>query len=135
MTSPRPASILTISLTRHLTGRDVNDLIEESWSPKNVAASTASQFNNVGFNLDVADIPANLKELNKKINEKDWDGFLLAWCVRGHAEFTELFEAVVAQCCDYVAEKRKTSKMEPKLIFNSGPQDLVNATLRNFPDV
>ncbi|RGP79398.1 hypothetical protein FLONG3_2453 [Fusarium longipes] len=126
-------SILTISLSRHLHGRDINEGLKEQWSEANVPAATATKFTNVGFNLN-ADA-SNLGELKAQLDERELSGVIIGWCVRGNVEFTELFESVVSVCTDYVVRRKQgnASQKEPKLIFCRGPHDLVNATLRNFP--
>ncbi|KAM0242958.1 hypothetical protein ACHAP5_007068 [Fusarium lateritium] len=133
MNSQSPISVLTVSLSRHLNGRDINSGLEHQWSESKVPASTASRFSNIGFNLDANG--ENLEELKIVLKERDWSGIILGWCVRGHIEFTELFESVVSVCTDYVVQRKRgnVGGEEPKLIFCRGPDDLVNATLRNFP--
>ncbi|KAF5667455.1 hypothetical protein FHETE_5724 [Fusarium heterosporum] len=134
MSSPVPISVLTISLSRHFNGRDINAGLEQQWSESKVPATTASRFSNIGFNLDATG--SNLEELKSVLQKQNWRGIIIGWCVRGHIEFTELFESVVAVCVDYVAQRKQgdISAKEPKLIFCRGPDDLVNATLRNFPE-
>ncbi|KAF4341375.1 hypothetical protein FBEOM_4724 [Fusarium beomiforme] len=133
MATPTPIPIVTISLSRHLHGRDINEGLKEQWLESKVHPSTSSRFSNVGFNLDGNG--ANLDELKACLKERDWAGIIIGWCSRGNIEFTELFESAVAVCVDYVVETKKgdVSLKEPKLIFCRGPDDLVNATLRNFP--
>lgn len=128
-----PIPILTISLSHHLHGRDINDSLGEQWSESKVPTSTASRFTNVGFNL-MAD-GSNLEDLQRHLNERKWKGIIVGWCIRGNNEFTELFESVVAVCVDYIVQSKQgdISSMDPQLIFCRGPHDLVNATLRNFP--
>ncbi|KAL9564494.1 hypothetical protein ACKAV7_010946 [Fusarium commune] len=126
--------ILTISLSRHLHGRDIKEGLEEQWSESKVPAATASRFSNIGFDLDGDG--ANLDELKSQLRGGNWAGIIVGRCSRGNIEFTELFESVVAVCVDYIVETKKgdVSRKEPKLIFCRGPDDLVNATLRNFPN-
>ncbi len=120
-------SILTISLTRHLTGKPLETVLEDLWGKAPQQAS--DRFNNVGFNLDPGNRATNLQQLRKELQSREWDGILLAWCVRGHAEFTVLFEDVINMVFEEVREKPCT-----KLLFNTGPGDLVGATLRKFPE-
>ncbi|KAF5247122.1 hypothetical protein FAUST_974 [Fusarium austroamericanum] len=125
--------ILTISLSRHLHGRDINEGLKEQWSKTKVSSTTASRFTNVGFDLNADG--SNLGVLKTKLEEREWSGVIIGWCTRGNIEFTELFESVVTVCVDYALLRKQgnTSLKEPKLIFCRGPHDLVNATLRNFP--
>jgi hypothetical protein len=133
MATSTPIPILTISLSRHLHDRDISESLQEQWSETKVPSSTASRFTNIGFDLDGNG--ANLDELKLQLNERAWGGIIVGWCSRGNIEFTELFEAVVTVCVDYIVERKRgdVSQKEPKLIFCRGPDDLVNATLRNFP--
>jgi hypothetical protein len=128
-----PIPILTISLSRHLHGRDISDGLGKQWSQSNVPISTASRFTNVGFNLNADG--SNLEDLKTQLDERKWKGIIVGWCARGNVEFTELFESVVAVCVDYIVQSKQDDILsrEPKLIFCRGPHDLVNATLRNFP--
>lgn len=125
-------SILTISAARYLIGHDVNDVLTHAWSAPGVPADTASRFHRAGFNLDVKNQPATLKQVQNTLEGSEWDGILIGWCVRGHAELTELFEAIMAVCVDHISERRPLGRA-PKLYFCTGPDDVVNATLRNFP--
>lgn len=124
--------ILTISLSRHLHGRDINEGLKEQWSKAKVSSMTASKFTNVGFDLNADG--SNLGVLKTKLEEREWSGVIIGWCTRGNIEFTELFESVVTVCVDYALLRKQgnISLKEPKLIFCRGPHDLVNATLRNF---
>ncbi|SPJ79516.1 uncharacterized protein FTOL_07907 [Fusarium torulosum] len=133
MSSQAPIPVLTVSLSRHLNGRDINTGLEHQWSEPRVTASTASRFLNVGFDLNANG--DNLEELKSVLKGREWSGIILGWCVRGHIEFTELFESVVAVCVDYVVLRKQDNieAKEPRLIFCLGPDDLVHATLRNFP--
>lgn len=132
MASP-PIPVLTISLARHLVGRSISQGLKEQWSATDVAVANESRFSNVGFDLDANG--ANLEELKTLLSKQQWSGIIVGWCVRGHVEFTELFESVVAICVDYILERKQgnISSERPKLIFCRGPDDLVNATIRNFP--
>ncbi|KAF4989030.1 hypothetical protein FGRMN_9402 [Fusarium graminum] len=134
MSSPVPIPVLTISLSRHLNGRDINAGLEQQWSEPKVPAPTASRFSNIGFNLVATG--SNLEELKSVLQKQNWSGIILGWCVRGHIEFTELFESVVAVCVEHVVQRKQgdSSVKQPKLIFCRGPDDLVNATLRNFAE-
>ncbi|KAM5364360.1 hypothetical protein ACJZ2D_011557 [Fusarium nematophilum] len=133
MPSSPPVSILTISLSRHLVGHGIEHVLEQQWSAPEVPASATSRFSNVGFNLDANG--SNLEDLHKLLHEDKWGGIIIGWCTRGHVEFTELFESVVALCVDYTVDRRQgdAPSKEPRLIFCRGADDLVNATLRNFP--
>ena len=120
--------ILYVGLTKHLTGNSIDSIIAKDWDAK-VDPATRATFNNVGFDIDPSDLPAALKDLRQTLGSQTWDGVLVAWCTRGYAERTELFEQVVDVCID---ETRAEGK-KAKLIFNTGPTNLAESTLRNFP--
>ena len=126
-------SILTAALTRHLTSHPVSSVIEKDWSqvPQHVSAN----FDNVGFDLeaDPAKQAANLNELANLLKSRHWDGVTLGWCVRGHVEFTELFEKVVGVVVDVSVKGEEGKDNKTKLMFCEGPGDLARTTLRNFP--
>lgn len=131
--SAEPVSILTLSLARHLVGHDISTVLDKAWSDPKVSTAVSSHFDNVGYNLDPTPTEASLTQLNKALQERRWDGVMLGWCVRGHPEFTELYEAVVTACLEETIRRHKEDGTKPKIMFCTGPQDLVNATLRNFP--
>ncbi|EXA32350.1 hypothetical protein RAB80_016546 [Fusarium oxysporum f. sp. vasinfectum] len=134
MATSTPIPVLTISLARYLHGYGAAESLAEQWSETKVPASTSSRFANIGFDLDAQG--ANLGELESQLKEREWSGIIVGWCSRGNIEFTELFESVVTICVDYIVERKKgdVSQKEPKLIFCRGPDDFVNATVRNFPN-
>jgi hypothetical protein len=132
MATSRKTKILVISAARHLAGHDVEEVLDHQWSPSNVPNDVSARFDNVGFNLKVNDHETTLKELRRTLSDTEWDGILVGWCIRGHAELTELFEPIINTCVDHVVEKR-AGPGGPRLYFCSGPDDIVNATLRNFP--
>lgn len=126
--------VSTISIARHLVGHDVDHVLAQAWSAPDVSASTRDCFNNVGFNLPVHDNASAIQSLKEALKSQEWEGLIVGWCIRSHPEFTELFELVIAACVDHLMERR--CKGQPlKIMFCSGPDDLVNTTLRNFPPV
>lgn len=127
-------SVLTVSLARHLVGHDITHVLNQAWSPDKVDFSVRSKFNNTGFNLDPKNVSSTLQELENVLSKNDWDGVLIGWCLRGHAEFTDLFESVVTVCTQNIVKRAKDGEKEPKLLFCTGPEDLVNASLRSFPE-
>ena len=125
--SPAPKSILVIGLTQHLTGSPIEKAIKEDWA-KEEAHGIANSFDNAGFNLDPKDVPGSLKALQQELQGRSWDGILLGWCIRGHVEFTLLFEEVHSVCCGAVKAAPQT-----KIMFSTGPDNLVETVVRNFP--
>jgi hypothetical protein len=118
--------ILTISLSRHLTGHPINDVIAKNWSQ--APTDQAIRFNNVGFDLDGDNVPGALAQLKEKLAEQPWDGILVGWCIRGKPEHTVIFEDIIALCTGYTRVRP-----EARVFFCTGPDNLVGATLRNFP--
>ena len=134
MASTTQLPILTLSLARHLAGHDISEVIDKAWQNPEVSEATRSHFENVGFNLDVNNPESNLRELDGVLQQKKWAGILVGWCTRGHVEFTEFFELVIAHCVEYIGEEGLQGPIpKTKLMFSRGPDDLVNTTLRNFP--
>ena len=104
-----PKHVLTVSLSRHLTGHPIDQVIAKDWA-KNPEA--AKLFNNLGFDFDGNDIPASLQGLRETLNERNWDGILIGWCIRGNPSYTVLFEKIVDLCNNVVRKHPQT-----KLIF------------------
>ena len=121
------SSVLYITLSHHLTGRTVTEYIEADWS-KAKADKVRDKFATAGFDLNPHDTATTLADLKRMIKTKPWNGILIGWCTRGHPEFTELFEKVVEVCLQEV-----TLNPEMRLMFNTGPDDLVQPVLRNLP--
>ncbi|KAF2725542.1 hypothetical protein K431DRAFT_79896 [Polychaeton citri CBS 116435] len=126
-------SVLTVSAALHLSGRSIKDNLKRLWSDDKVPENAASRFDNVGFDVAVTDPNKAVVDLKQTLKAREWDGVILGWCVRGHPEFTELFESLVGVVSEDVVEKTQSSSKPPKIIFCTGPDDVVNATLRNFP--
>lgn len=121
-------SILVLSLSKHLTTHPISDVVAKDWArPK--AAHAKAHFDNVGFDLDPVDVAGTLKKLKAELGSREWDGVVVGWCTRGHVEFTELFESVVAVC----VEEKCARLPGLKLMFNTGPENLVEPVVRNFP--
>lgn len=74
-------------------------------------------------------MPSTVKGLQKILRQKEWDGIVFGWCVRGGVEFTDLFEKVVQLTIEETRGRKGV-----KLIFNDGPDGLVAAVVRNFPE-
>lgn len=121
----RTRQILIISLSRFLRGEPLRGILEQNWRsyPKEL-----TRFDNVPFDFDGNDIPAALVDLKSTIEARKWDGVLIGWCIRGIPERTSLLEEVVAVC-----RKASQDNAEMKLMFCTGPDNLADATLRNFP--
>ena len=119
-------SIITVSLAKHLTGESVNEVHAKDW---NTAGKAASNFDNVGFDVDYDNFDQALEDLRSSLDGRNWDGVLIGWCLRGKPAHTEMFERVVEVCHDELRTKPDT-----KLMFCTGPDDLVKTTRRNFPE-
>ncbi|KAK3058806.1 hypothetical protein LTR09_000371 [Extremus antarcticus] len=122
--------ILTVGLTKYLTGNTISSAIDADWTAK-VDPATRKQFNNVGFDIDPNDFPESLRDLRQTLHSQEWDGVLIGWCTRGYAERTELFEQVMNVCVDETTRGAKGSRA--RLIFSTGPTNLAETTLRSFP--
>ncbi|KAK3110679.1 hypothetical protein LTR53_014781 [Teratosphaeriaceae sp. CCFEE 6253] len=131
MGAPPRINVLTISLSAHLHRIPASTALDTAWSNPTTAATAATRarFNNVAFDLDPTDLPRTLQELREMLHGTPWDGVLIGWCSRGDPTRTELFEGVVGVCVEEIRDG-----LEAKLMFCTGLGDLVNATLRNFPE-
>lgn len=125
-----PINILTIGLSKHIHGDPIDEVVRADWSAK-TDSSTRKHFNNVGFDLDPVNIPNTLDALQNALRERYWDGILIGWCTRGYPERTELFERIVRVCIAGTAQVEHGK--ETRLMFSTGPDNLVETTLRNFP--
>lgn len=124
--SDKQLHTLTVSMSRHLTGHPINDVIAKDWSK--AVADQVSRFDNVGFDFDGEDVPGALALLKEALAGHPWDGVLVGWCIRGKPEHTVIFEDVMALCTEVTRVRPET-----KIFFCTGPDNLVEATLRNFP--
>lgn len=121
-----PKSILTVSLAKHLTGEPVSEVIAKDWKKANQA--TSRNFDNVGFDVDFHNFEHTLRDLRGSLHQRQWDGVLIGWCLRGEPPHTEMFERVIRVCFDELQSERT------KVMFCTGPDDLVTTVRRNFPE-
>ncbi|KAH7310838.1 hypothetical protein B0I35DRAFT_439778 [Stachybotrys elegans] len=120
-------NILVVSASLYLAGHPITEVLKADWS-KPKAQDDLSRFESIGFQVDPTDESTTLRNLRQKLQEKNWDGVLVGWCLRGHVEFTVLFERIVGILVDQ-------AKVQPdmNIMFSSGPDNLVETTVRNFP--
>jgi hypothetical protein len=143
MSAPKKA-ILTIALTKHLTGNSIDSAISSDWAAKSTPAQREA-FDNVGFDFDPTNEAAQLAELEKVLRGRNWDGVMLGWCVRGHVEFTVLFERLVSVVVGEVVRRAQIREDEGegmvkgdregerlKVLFSEGPADLWRTAMRGF---
>lgn len=124
--SASPRSILTISLAKYLTGEPIAEVITTDW--KKVSNTASSNFDNVGFDVDAEHFDQSMEKLRASLHERKWDGVLIGWCLRGKPAHTEMFERIIGVCFD------ELSSDSTKVMFCTGPDDLVNAVRTNFPE-
>ena len=120
-------AILILSASQYLVGHPISELVKADWE-KEKARDIADYFDNVGFTVDPTNVSGTLQALQQTLQTRPWDGVIVGWCTRGHVEFTVLFEKIVA-----VLVKQAILKPELKIMFCTGPTDLVETTFRNFP--
>lgn len=133
--TPRHRAILTISLSKHLVGHPIAEVIERDWTAKATPAQHAL-FDNQGFDFDPTHEAASLASLRDVLQGARWHGVIVGWCSRGNKAFTALFEQIVGVCVREVVRRTpRTGEAEEeqmKLMFSEGPEDLVRTTLRGF---
>lgn len=120
-----PKNIIVLSASRSLTGVPVREVLAEDWKKANEA--TAQKFDNQGFDIDLKDFDQSLNELHDLLKQREWDGVIVGWCMRGYKERTVMFEQLMEVC---VVELR--AKPKAKIMFCSGPDDLYATTMRHF---
>lgn len=111
--------------SKSLHGHPIAPTIAKDWDSK-TSASTRARFNNIGFDADLSNVDKLLSDLRDRLRARKFDGLLVGWCLRGYTERTEVFEKVVEVC---VEEGRGA-----KLMFSTGPENLAETVLRNFPE-
>ncbi|MCJ1311528.1 hypothetical protein MMC25_005201 [Agyrium rufum] len=121
-----PKSILTLSASRHLSGVPIAQGLQREWA-KDKANKSRDSFDNVGFDVDPKDASGALEGIKRELSCRPWDGIVIGWCLRGHVEFTDLFEQVIATCVDATRSAPQT-----KIMFSTGPDNLVETVERNF---
>lgn len=126
--SSAPKSILVLSISQYLAGNPIAKSIEADWA-KEKAHKVKHLFNNVGFDVDPIDVEGTLEAVRHQLEGRTWDGICIGWCIRGHVEFTVLFEKLVALCFEVVKSAPQT-----RIMFSTGPDNLVETALRNFPE-
>lgn len=124
---PARKSILTVSLSRCLTGEPIASVIESEWRK---ADNITDNFENQGFDLDVENSVRSLEELRNELRSRAWDGRLFGWCSRGHVECTKYFEQVVNVC---VEEAKSISGV--KMMFCTGFGQSSGENIAEFPRV
>ena len=124
-------SILSVGASLHLVGHPISSVLTKQWSLASPAV--ASRFENVGHQVDPIDIPKAISGFREALKDREWDGIIIGWCLRGHAEFTELFEKLVQITVEEKCERQKRLGKDVKIMFCEGPEGLVSATVRNFP--
>ncbi|KAH7407363.1 hypothetical protein BKA64DRAFT_705771 [Cadophora sp. MPI-SDFR-AT-0126] len=124
-------SILTVSASLHLVGHPISSVLAKQWSL--APPAVASRFENVGYQVDPTDVPNALAGFRKALKEMEWDGITIGWCLRGHVEFTELFEKLVQVAVEDTWDRQRRLGKDVKIMFCEGPEGLVSAAVRNFP--
>jgi len=129
MTSDRK-SILTATLG-HLTASALAQ-VSLSGTPHDIQATIAASIiaaNKAGFDIytfevNPQDIEVSLSRLKEQLQSQHWDGLLIGFAIRGEKESTPLFEGLVDVC--------RQAAPGTKLLFGSGPYDLMATLRRNF---
>lgn len=130
--SPVPLNILTISLYQHLHNEPISTILSSEWTKK-TSPAIQDRFNNIGFDLDPTNEAKTLQNLRNDLRSRHFDGVTIGWCTRGNPQRTDLFEKIIDACTDAAVLEKAQNGKKTKLMFSTGPEDLVETTLRNFP--
>lgn len=125
--SPRKL-ILAVSASMYLANEPVSQVIATDWS-KPKAREAIVHFETIGYQYDPLNAPEALKGLKETLESKKWDGVIVGWCLRSHAELTTDFGKVVLVVMEHWADKDRGMK----IMFSESSEHLVETTLRHFP--
>ena len=113
--------VLVIGLTKFLSGHPIKTVIDQN---RAAHAQDSKPFDIIGFDVVNDDPAQDLQKLKETLEKGPYDGILVAWCSRGYPARTALFERLMNLVVAH--------KGEAKLIFNTGPQDIIPPLVRNF---
>ncbi|KAI7299828.1 hypothetical protein KC340_g13628 [Hortaea werneckii] len=106
-------------------GAHVRELLQNS-----IAQARAAGFEIIPCDINPQDPEDSFQrfaaELHRSPEERQWVGVNFGFGVRGHKENTEVFERMVNEVVQ--------SGMGVKVMFSNGPDDLIKAVRRNFPE-
>ncbi|TKA82949.1 hypothetical protein B0A55_01325 [Friedmanniomyces simplex] len=91
-----------------------------------IAKAHDAGFEVIGEDVNPSDPDDTIKRFAAQLESRKWVAVNVGYGVRGNKEHTELFERVLEAC--------RTVRPEAKIIFSNGPDEVMAAIKRNFPE-
>ncbi|KAK3115620.1 hypothetical protein LTR53_004827 [Teratosphaeriaceae sp. CCFEE 6253] len=91
-----------------------------------IALANAAGFEIVAEDVNPQDPEGTLQRMTDQLRSREWAAVNVGFGVRGHKEHTETFERLL--------NAARTIRPEAKVIFSNGPDEVITAIRRNFPE-
>ncbi|KAK4544107.1 hypothetical protein LTR36_004605 [Oleoguttula mirabilis] len=92
-----------------------------------ISKARAAGFEVIGVDINPQDPDDSLKRFTEQLqSSREWVGVNVGYGVRGHKEYTELFEKLL----------NTAWQVRPgiKIMFSNGPDEVITAIKRSFPE-
>ena len=93
---------------------------------QSISAAREAGFEVIGEDVNPNDPEDTARRFVERLRERDWAAVNVGYGVRGHKEHTELFEKLL--------NAAREIRPQAKIIFSNGPDEVITAIRRNFPD-
>ena len=133
-TAKEPKYILSAGLGRYAS-LDANAAKHfgpgASEKARELLASSIAKANAAGFEIVAEDVNPQdpddtVRRLTDQLRSREWAAVNVGYGVRGHKEHTETFEKLL--------NAARTIRPDAKIIFSNGPDEVITAIRRNFPE-
>ncbi|KAK3115985.1 hypothetical protein LTR53_004099 [Teratosphaeriaceae sp. CCFEE 6253] len=91
-----------------------------------IAQANAAGFEIVPEDVNPQDPEGSIQRLVDQLRRREWAAVNVGFGVRGHKEHTETFERLL--------NAARTIRPGAKIIFSNGPDEVITAIRRNFPE-
>ncbi|KAK5686338.1 hypothetical protein LTS10_002455 [Elasticomyces elasticus] len=91
-----------------------------------IAKAKAAGFEVIGEDVDPTDPEDTIRRFTEQLSSRKWAAVNVGYGVRGHKEHTETFERLLDAC--------RRIRPDAKIIFSNGPDEVITAIRRNFPE-
>jgi len=134
MSAKEPKYILSAGLGRYASldanaakhfGPNASEKTRELLA-QSIAKAKAAGFEIVAEDVDPSDPEGTIRRLTDQLNSREWVAVNVGFGVRGHKEHTETFEKLL--------NAARTIRPDAKVIFSNGPDEVITAIRRNFPE-